>query len=263
MIKDIRIRAFRATDDPLTCEKFVFEHKRVLESYGIKQVSSSNNTWIESRSSFAIAVETLEGKLLGGSRIQVADGISPLPIETATGGMDTRIFNIVKAEAIKGTGELCGVWNSKEASGLGIGCYFSIQAAMAICSQIGLTSLFILCAPHTLKIFEQFGGSKMTGIGNEGTFYYPKIDLLTTAMYYDDIVDFKNADKDKREKLVDLIKNLNQTKIETSPKTTVPITIQYLLTMKSIINKEEFRKIYDADFSKIIKPSKMAVYFSD
>lgn len=263
MIKDIKIRAFRATDDPLTCEKFVYEHKRVLENYGIKQVSSSNNIWIESSSSFVIAVETIKGKLLGGSRIQAADGITPLPIEAATGSMDTRIFSIVKSEAVKGTGELCGVWNSKEASGLGIGCYFSIQAAMAICNQIGLTSLFILCAPHTLKIFEQFGGCKITGIGNEGTFYYPKIDLLTTAMYYNDITNFKSADNDKREKLVDLIKNLNQTKIELSHKTLTPINIQYLLTVSSIKTKEEFRKTYDTDFSKMIKPSKMAIYFVD
>ncbi len=254
MIKDIRIRAFRATDDPETCKEFVKGHKKILEDYGITQLSSSSDNWVNTNSTFVIVVEALNGKLLGGARIQAANGIIPLPIEMATGSMDARIFGKVKEKAINGTGELCGVWNSKEASGLGVGSYFSIQAAMAICHQIGLDSLFILCAPHTLKMFQQYGGSVIIDIGNKGTFYYPKIDLLTTAMFYNDLKTFDDGQVDKKEKLKSLIHTPVQDKVEISPKTEISITIQYNLLLTNI-EKEEFKKPYNTDFSKSIKPS--------
>ncbi len=260
MIKDIRIRAFRATDDPETCDEFVKGHKKILEDYGITQLSSSSDNWVNTNSTFVIAVKALNGKLLGGARIQAANGIIPLPIEMATGSMDARIFGKVKEKAINGTGELCGVWNSKEASGLGIGSYFSIQAAMAICHQIGLESLFILCAPHTLKMFQQYGGSVITDIGNKGTFYYPKIDLLTTAMFYHDLKTFNDGQVDKKEKLKSLIHNPIQDKVEISPKNGVGINAMYNLLLKEVFRKE-FKKKYDTDFSALVTQTKIKTYY--
>lgn len=260
MIKDVRIRAFRATDDIETCEKFVYEHKRVLENYGIKQLTSSNYSWINSRSTFVVVVETLDGKiLLGGTRIQVANGIDPLPIETATGGMDTRIFNIIRLKAIEGVGELCGLWNSKESSESGIGYYFPTQAAMAICGKIGLKTLFVFCAPHTLKVIQQLGAFLLNTVGNRGTFYYPKIDLLAAVMCFEDLTNFKNADVDMREKIIDLIENPKKIRTESSPKKNTLINIHYDLRL-SEIDVKEFCTHYTTDFSKIVKPSKLVEF---
>lgn len=261
MIKDIRIRAFRATEDPETCELFAKEHKRVLEDHGIMQVTSSNHEWITNSACFVIAVETLNGeKLLGGTRIQVANGLEPLPIEMATGGMDPKIFNIIKEKSINGVGEICGLWNSKEATGLGLGIYFSTQSAMAICQQIGLSSLFVLCAPYTVDTIKQFGGTEYSKIGNKGTFYYPKIDLLATTMYIEDLSSFKQTRADKQGRLMSLLKNPKQIRVEKVPKNDTIINIHYNLIVNNV-SVEEFKKSYVTDFSKIIKPSKVMIYF--
>jgi hypothetical protein len=93
--KDIRIRAFRAVDEPGTCLKFIEGHRRVLSIYGIENITTNTTDWMYQRSIFVIVVETLDGsKLYGGVRIQVADGINPLPIETAR-AIWTRIFTIL------------------------------------------------------------------------------------------------------------------------------------------------------------------------
>ena len=70
METDIRIRAFRATDDFETCLKFYEGHKRVLEGRGIGQVTSSTAEWMYSPSVFVVVVETTDcSKLYGGARV--------------------------------------------------------------------------------------------------------------------------------------------------------------------------------------------------
>jgi hypothetical protein len=75
METEIRIRAFRATDDFETCLKFYEGHKRVLEGRGIGQVTSSTAEWMYSPSVFVVVVETTDcNKLYGGARVHAADG---------------------------------------------------------------------------------------------------------------------------------------------------------------------------------------------
>ncbi len=90
---DIRIRAFRATDDPETCLKFIEGHRRVLSIYGLEKVTTNTDAWMYNPAIFVIVVESLDGqKLYGGARVQAADGIMPLPIEEATGEMDPKVL---------------------------------------------------------------------------------------------------------------------------------------------------------------------------
>ncbi|HRI21071.1 MAG TPA: hypothetical protein PLA68_08950, partial [Panacibacter sp.] len=120
MENEIRIRAFRATDDYETCCKFYDGHKKVLENHGIYKVTSSTDEWMGSSSVFVVVVETMDGKrLYGGARVHASDGILPLPIEQATAEMDANILDYVKYYSLNGTGELCGLWNSVEVAGLG------------------------------------------------------------------------------------------------------------------------------------------------
>src|SRR6476660_4955029 len=111
MNKEIRIRAFRAPEEPETCRKFIEGHRRVLSIYGIENITTNTDDWMFRRSIYVIVVETLDGsKLYGGVRIQIADGIHPLPIEEATGKMDPRIYEIVREHAKSGAAELSGLW---------------------------------------------------------------------------------------------------------------------------------------------------------
>jgi hypothetical protein len=191
---EVRLRAFRAIDEPETCELFIIGHTEVLTSIGVTKVTSSKNGWAKNPAVFVIIVESLDGKkVYGGARVHVSGGSEPLPIEQATGAMDAGIFELVWTFAQYGTGEICGLWNSQELAGYGIGTPLLIRTLIAISSQIGLKSLFALCAPYTVKPVVNCGMVLADSIGNKGTFYYPKLDLIATAMILHDVSDLSLA----------------------------------------------------------------------
>ena len=229
---EIRIRAFRAVDDPLTCQKFIEGHKKVLSIYGIENITTNTADWMFQRSIFVIVVETMDGaKLYGGARIQVADGIHPLPIEIATGKMDSGIYEIVRKAARNGAAELSGLWNSREVAGLGIGSLFPSRVAVALASQIGVNTYFTLCSPTTVRFKDWMGGQVLSEIGNDGTFYYPKIDLLATALYCNDMLNLTNTHPREREKVMFLRNNLVHVAKEKSPFKNKKIFIHYALKL--------------------------------
>jgi len=240
-ITDIRIRAFRAIDDAATCQMFIEEHRRVLENHGIFKVTSSNNEWSENPAVFVIVVESLDGeKLYGGSRVHAADGITPLPIEDATGFMDPKMHDVVALCARRGTGELCGLWNSKEVAGLGVGSLFASRAAVVIAEQLGLETMFSLCSPATVRFNQWIGSNVLKSVGNDGTFYYPKLDLLATAVFLEDAVTLKDAHPAEREKMLFLRDNLKCVVTEKSPFKSIEVNVHYDLVLPTA-NKEEFK----------------------
>ncbi len=236
---NIRIRAFRAIDDPETCRKFIEGHRKVLSIYGIENITTNTEDWMFRRSIFVIVVETLDGeKLYGGARIQVADGIHPLPIEEATGKMDHRIYEIVREHAKTGAAELSGLWNSREVAGLGLGSLFPSRVAVALSTQIGVNTFFSLCSPTTVRFKDWMGGKILTSVGNEGTFYYPKIDLLATAIYSDDMTNLAATHPREREKVMYLRNNPIHVANEKSPFKNREVNIHYALQLENVDPKE-------------------------
>lgn len=220
----VRLRAFRAIDDPEACALFVQGHEHVLTSIGVHKVTSSRNEWTMNPAAFVIIVESLDGeKLYGGARVHVAGGSEPLPIEQATGAMDQSIFGLVWQYAQHGTGEICGLWNSREIAGYGIGSIFLTRAAVAISTQIGLKSLFALCAQYTVAMAESVGYRKEIGVGNSGMFYYPKLDLIATAMIHEDVDTLSTAHEEDRDAIMKLRAGLNLVRIEELRKKSIEI----------------------------------------
>ncbi|MDB5025862.1 MAG: hypothetical protein JWP78_3617 [Mucilaginibacter sp.] len=212
---EVRLRVFRAIDEPNTCELFIEGHTRVLTSIGVTKVTSSKNEWAKNPAAFVMVVESLDGeKVYGGARVHVAGGSEPLPIEQATGAMDSRIFSLVWRFARHGTGEVCGLWNSREIAGYGIGSIFLVRTAIAISSQIGVQSLFALCAPYTIPAAEAVGMEKETSIGNDGTFYYPKLDLVATVMLLKDVPLLSKANQEDKNAIMRIREDLNIIRIE-------------------------------------------------
>ncbi len=226
----VRLRAFRAIDDPATCERFIEGHARVLTAIGVKKVTSSKDEWMFNPAAFVLIVESLDGEnVYGGARVHVAGGTQPLPIEEATGNMDSKIFDLVWAYARQGTGEVCGLWNSREIAGYGVGSIFLTRAAVAISTQIGLKSLFALCAPYTVAMAQSVGYQLETSVGNNGTFYYPKLDLLATTLILQDVKELSSANDDEREAIFQIRKQVNLTTVEKLRKR--EIEIEYKLEL--------------------------------
>lgn len=211
----VRLRAFRAIDDPVSCQLFLEGHEHVLTSIGVTKVTSSKDEWTRNPAAFVLIVESLDrSKVYGGARIHVSGGTEPLPIEQATGLMDDTVFDLVWQYAQRGTGEGCGLWNSREISGYGIGSIFLTRAAIAIAPQIGIESLFALCAPYTVKLTESVGYQLETSIGNNGTFYYPKLDLVATTMILKDLDTLSTASEENRNAIMELRQNQNCVRVE-------------------------------------------------
>lgn len=237
---DIHIRAFRAIDDPETCLRFIEGHRRVLSIYGIENITTNKDGWMYNPAIFVIVVESADRqKLYGGARVQAANGITPLPIEEATGEMDPKIHDVVKRFAKYGTGELSGLWNSKEVAGLGIGSLVPTRCGVVIAEQIGLTSIFSLSSPTTVRFNKWLGSELLTEVGNNGTFYYPKIDLLASACILKDAVTLSNTHPREREKMIHLRNNLQCFVREKSPFKNIYVNVHYDLVVESA-RKGEF-----------------------
>jgi len=212
---EVRLRAFRAINEPDICELFVEGHARVLTSIGVTKVTSSKNDWMHNPAVFVIVVESANDpkKIYGGARVHVSGGTEPLPIEQATCKMDPGVHELVWEYAQYGTGEICGLWNSHELAGYGIGTPLLIRTLIAISSQLGLQSLFALCAPYTVKPVVNCGMVLAETIGNKGTFYYPKLDLIATAMILKDVSALSLALGEERDKIFQMRANPNSLKI--------------------------------------------------
>jgi hypothetical protein len=224
---ELRLRAYRAIDEPETCELFIKGHTAVLTSIGVTKVTSSKNGWAKNPAVFVIIVESVDGKTLyGGARVHVAGGSEPLPIEQATGTMDPGIFELVRNLSKQGTGEICGLWNSQELAGYGIGTPLLIRSLIAISSQIGLQSLFALCAPYTVKPVVNCGMVLIGSVGNNGTFYYPKLDLIATAMILKDVSDLSLAAEEDKLAILQMRANPDSLKIHELKKKEITIDFE-------------------------------------
>jgi len=232
----IRIRAFRAVDDLGACQRFVKGHMEVLTRFGITMITTANIDWFVNPNVIVIAAESIDGsEMYGGMRLHIKEKYSDLPIENAVGKIDDRIYNLVNKHFEFGTGEFCGMWNSKEISGKGVS-YLLTSAGTAVISQLGVNSMFVLCAEYTVHMVERVGFNVLKDLGNNGTFYYPKLDLVATALIkkYND---FSTADIREKSLIQSLRLKPNQTKELTPFKKDECLSIKFDLELPPLEQK--------------------------
>ena len=128
--------------------------------------------------------------------------------------MDGSVPRHIRKYAPQGTGELCGLWNSMEVAGLGIGAVYLIRCAIAICPAIGIGTLWALCSPFTTRIARNYSFIKYTDVGDEGKFYYPKIDLIATACLIQDTNSLEGGNPSETDVIFELRKNLTVVRYE-------------------------------------------------
>lgn len=228
----IRLRAFKAMDEAETCQKFAEGHMRILKAFGISMITSANLEWAQDPLTYVIVAEDPDtNKVLGGARVQIAGGKLPLPIEKAVKELDPRIHDVVMEYAKEGTGELCGLWNSREIAGLGIGSVYLTRTAVCIAPQLRLKTIFALCAPYTVEMAEKAGFQIATFLGHNGTFYYPKEDLVATGMLLHNSYVLATADEKERTEILSLREHPHQLKLETGRRK--EFELQYDLEIKN------------------------------
>lgn len=226
------IKAFKAVDNPDACHRYVEGHMKVLRIFGITMITSAKAEWVNDPYTYVIMVESDDGeKVYGGARIQLAGGVHPLPLETAVAELEPDIHKIVQRYAAEGTGELCGLWNSREVAGLGIGSMYLARAAVTITEQLNMSTLFALCAPSTVKNSLRIGFEIATFMGNNGTFYYPKEDLVATTMLIPDTKTLSTTEAAEREIVMGLRRQPVQFTIDEGPRGRI-LEIDYKLLIE-------------------------------
>lgn len=207
---EVTIKAFRAVERPDLCRKFIEGHERVLTSIGVEKVTSSDYSWTLNPAAYVvICMDREEERIFGGARVHVCGGNQDLPFIKGVIDMDDSVIGKLEEKKPEGTGELCGLWNSMEVAGMGIGAIYVVRATVAIISQLGIKSCFALCSPQGARISMRFGFQIRKDIGNEGTFYYPKQDLLATMVCLDDAIGLTTTPRSEQEKIIELRENTN------------------------------------------------------
>ena len=215
----IKIRVFRAADEIETSHRFVEGHRKVLEAYGVSKVTSAREDWIEDRNTYVIIAESGDGeRILGGTRVQVRNPTLKMPMEDAIAKVDTNIYPYVASIGDHNVAEFCGLFNSKEVAGYGIGSMFLGRVAIAISSKVGIQHLMGLCSPATLRNSFRVGFEILRELGVNGKFYYPKEGLIATSLILKDLINLPAANPEEREKIFSLRETPNKRVLEMGPK---------------------------------------------
>lgn len=226
----LKVRTFRAVEDLESCKLFAEGHANVLRDYGITKLTSSKNDWFYNPDVYVIIVETEDGsEVVGGERIHIVNSQTSLPIENAISIVDKRIFPLVASFADgRITGELCGLWNSKSIAGRGLS-FFLTKIGVSVAHILGMDSLFVLCAPYTVAMCQNSGFVIETSIGDNGTFIYPKLDLIATALVIKDMGTLGTADPAVRSEIMSFITNPTDRVVEYGQKGATEVGYNILL----------------------------------
>lgn len=215
----VRVRIVRAIDDVEATEKYIYGHHKVLESYGITKVTSADRSWALNPHVYLILFESQDDyRILGGGRIQLRTVNFPLPFETAIADIDPKIKDYMADFSDLEVAEYCGLWNSREVAGYGIGSIYLVRVGIAILPQLKLKKLFGLSSPVTLSISKSVGYEVISVLGDNGSFYYPKEGLIATALEINDIDNLPFANEIERDYIFRLREKINFKTVESGPK---------------------------------------------
>ncbi|MDN3669925.1 hypothetical protein QWY93_11370 [Echinicola jeungdonensis] len=205
----VRVRVVRAVEDVGATEKYIMGHHKVLESYGVTKVTSADRSWTANPNVYLIVFESMDDfRVLGGGRVQLRSEGYPLPLESAIEEKDPSVRNYMDQFGDLEVAEYCGLWNSKEVAGYGIGSIYLVRVGVAITSQLKLKRLFGLSSPATLGISQKVGYEIIESLGDKGVFYYPKEGLVATALEIRDVFNLPTAACPEKEYIFKLRSNI-------------------------------------------------------
>lgn len=210
-----KIFVFRAIDEPELCERYIEGHVKVLTDYGITNVTTNNREWINNPYIYCtVAIDMNTNDMVGGTRVQIADGKQPLPVENAIGKMDSKIYEKVANYRLNGgIGESCGLWISKSVKNVGLSRYL-MWGSISSSIQLNFNIMLGICAGYTLKMFTNIGFVIDYMLGNNGDFPYPNTKYIAHVIGILNAITLETSAKYDKEKMLSLRKNPIQTRIE-------------------------------------------------
>ncbi len=199
----IRIKGFRATDDPGLCSEFLRQHRKVLEDFGIANVTTNTEYWTTDPDTYVITAISDRAGMVAGIRVEMDKHRRPLPIEEALHRLDPSISDVLSRMRPAGNGEVCGLWNANSHGSLGLPALLAF-AAVSIANQIDARKLTCLVAHYTIRHALRAGFVHIEELGNNGTFVYPIPSIKAIAMAIPDALTLASAPSDIRKDLISL-----------------------------------------------------------
>jgi hypothetical protein len=223
-------RAFRAPDDIDACIRYKEGHQAVLRDYGITNITSNNDEWMQDPNMYCVMALTMdESIMIGGIRVQVSEEGKLLPVEKAIGKMDHRIHKIVDNYRIDGgVGELSALWNAKTVAGLGVSMLL-VRAGISITNQAGINTLIGICGEYTLKMFQQVGFVVDHSLGLNGLFAYPKDEYQARVLGILNSSTLDTAEKYDKDRIQAIRENPVATFMEHGTKSEIEINYQLVV----------------------------------
>lgn len=179
------VKVFKAIDDFDLCLKFAAGHKKVLEDFGVKNVTSSNHSWMDDPDTYCIVYMDEMGAMVGGIRVEMATEEHRMPISSAISKYDDKILTFIDAHKAGGIGEVCGMWTDRRVAGLGVG-HGLVRFAVYTITNTFMGKGICLVTEFTKVIVEKFGFIVANEFGLNGTFEYPDARYIATVMVLHD-----------------------------------------------------------------------------
>lgn len=229
----LKIRAFRAPDDPVAGKEFAAGHRKVLEDLGVK-VTTDNTDWINDPYVYVLVAEDTENdnQVVGGVRLHIANKHSEIPMVQAVGAVDPRVYAEIDSLMEEGVAEIAGIWNSRAVMGKGLGAIYLMRSVIAIASQIGLKTILSFASMATRQRGYDKGFEPLVSIGRSGEFNYPKLNLIATAVVCYDHYNLPLATELERNEIFVLRKKLNFQTVVAWPRG--EFDLEYQLELKSV-----------------------------
>lgn len=232
--KQLRIHAFKAVDDREACMRFAQGHRNVLLNHGVKNVVTVKEQWMTDPNVWVVLVDSPDGsRTYGGARIHRSTVNNRLPIQDAIGYLDSGIDDFIKRNRKQGLGEICGLWNSIEVAGMGVGSVYLIRAGLSIVQQLKINKMFALCSPYTYRMAASFGFFQLQELGDKGKFNYPTDRLIATVTYQEDTLEMPGANDEQRNFILDLRSQPFQRRIETARNGSL-VEVEYKLLLDNV-----------------------------
>lgn len=202
-METLTFKAFWAPDVPELCAEFLREHRKVLEDFGITNVTTNTAAWItDPNTCVVVAISDKQG-MVGGIRVEIATEDRQLPIQEALQKFDPAIHMAMEGLRLSGNGEVCGLWNANRYSSKGLPSLLAF-AAVSIANQIDLKTVVCLVAHYTLRHALKAGFAIIEDLGDGGTFTYPIPTIKAIAMVIPDVISLSTTSSPYRQQLLSL-----------------------------------------------------------
>lgn len=177
--------SFISAEQPLLWEKYQSGLKDVLIHFGVDRVILSTAPQQLSKDTYAVIALNKNGLVMGGIRLEIKSNENKIPLEKIEHQIRSQLILKIRSESelnkSKGRlGEVCGLWVSREAKGMGLGAELAFQATK-LATELKLSTIISMLPTHTLNYFLSLGyqpDSELPKIS------YPDDRYVSTVVWY-------------------------------------------------------------------------------